>query len=232
MKYIIPILILSVFPLLSVAQSDSTTIEGHLEIAPVLLCGASMFMGTAPEGSETRPSLAFTVGVMSAIHISNTFAILGAVAYESRSVYFQAQGEPALNQRIRMNYVAIPIGFKWREFFLLTVMGLPVSSRQELEPDSWYYTSEQSPDPIIEFHSGPREFSSDDMLLDLRIGGIIPLMEFNRNHLDLQIQASYSLSYLVREGFHVAQSFDPSERVMKSPIATFQFGLAYFFSLR
>jgi hypothetical protein len=189
-------------------------------------------MGNVSEGSETHPSPAFITGLMAGVHTGNDFAILSALTYESRSIYFQARGESAFNQRISINYIALPIGFKWREFFLLAVMGFPVSAYQTFKPHSWIYTTEDNPDPIVVFTTGPMEFSSEDMLLDLRIGGLIPLMEFNNNHLDLQMQASYSLSNLVKEGFHASQSFDPSERVMKSPVATLQVGLAYFFSLR
>jgi hypothetical protein len=212
------------------AQSDTT---GHLEIGPIFIGGASMFMGTVPEGSEARPSAAYEVGCMEQIHLDEDYAITAVLAYESRSMYFQAEGDPAFNQKISINYVTSQVGLKWRQLLLLTVIGFPVSGYQTIRPYDWIYTTEQNPDPIAEFKSGPIDVGMNDLLIDVRIAGLIPLMEFEGNHLDLFMQATYSLSNAIGEdGFQISPNYSTHERVTKSPITTIQAGVSYFFSLR
>lgn len=233
MKQIIPILILSIFSIASIAQdTNNADTAGHSEVGPMLLGGASMFMGTVPEWTETGPSPAYEVGCMFQTQAGEHLSIVAAFAYESRSIYFQAEGDPVFNQKISINYVTSQAGLKWRQLLLLAVIGFPVYGYQTIGPYDWIYTTEQNPDPIAVFKSGPIDVGMQDLLIDIRIAALVPLIEFQGNRLDLFLQTSYSISNAIGEGFQVSPSYPPAERITRSPVATIQAGLAYFFSLR
>ena len=192
------------------------------EFGPMLTGGLSiLWPGTIPDGSKTDIRPAFTAGVLGTYAANRDIGFALALGYESRGMFFKEQNKTDPNETIGFNYFTIQPSVRFKSFLIGVNINLPMSS-------SFSYTTTYYP-------TNPNSFSKDSLntLVDLRVEGLLPIVENDFGNLYFIIQASYSLTSAVGgKGFYtVSQNFTNSPNpVTSSPLPSVQIGLSYLFS--
>jgi hypothetical protein len=202
------------------AQSDSA----RFEFGPSILAGASTFAGNAPGEIESTPEATYGLGVMNVIQwTSDNFGMVLGIAFESRAYSFSPQDYAYAQQTVRMNYVSVQAGMKIGYVLFTTVVGIPISGRETFNPGSWFETTEQHPDPSP-VQSRRVNITEEDIMLDLRLGLLVPILAVGTNHLSAQAQVSWGLSRM-----RFVPTALPEKR---GSVVSIQAGLSYFFAIR
>lgn len=220
-------LLLLLLPTALYAQ-DST--RSSLALGPVILAGASSLFGSLPFPMEPAPRPSSTLGVIAVMTTNDDdFSIVSSLTFDVRSISMKSDLYPTLYHTINMTYVGVQMGAKWKALTALMSMALPLAIDQHVFPDPYIHTTEQHPDPII-VASGS-QMQSKDLLLELRLGGLFPILSDGNNHLDLCLQATFGVFTMNGESSFYTLAFDPDQKV-NAQMASVQAGLCYFFSLR
>lgn len=220
-------LLLLLLPTALYAQ-DST--RSSLEFGPVILAGASSLFGSLPFTMEHAPRPASTLGVIAVMTMDDDdFSIVSSLTFDARSISMKTDLDPTWNHTINMTYVGLQMGAKWKALTALMSMALPLAIDQQVNPDSTIHTTEQHPDPII-VGSGS-QMKAGDLLIELRLGGLLPILTDGNNHLDFCFQATFGVFRINGENSFYTLAADPDHKV-NGQMASVQAGLCYFFSLR
>jgi len=188
--------------------------------------GLSVFFGTVPDGSKTDIHVAWTAGGLFAYTFKPDFGVAMGLGIENRGMYFHEQSKDEPNETIDLTYLSIQPSLKFKSFLLGVNIGIPMSVTQTITG-----TTTQT-DPFI-VPASKITSSDQNTIVDIRIAGLLPLVENDAANLDFIIQASYCLSDAIGgNGFYTtSQNRQNSPNpVTKSPLPTVQIGLAYLFS--
>lgn len=226
MKYLLPLVLSAILSYPLYGQEDSA--KGHLEVGLTSSVGISMLLNGVPEDLSNLPYPAISVGALGVIHSleDDDFSIVIGASYDVRA-FMLKDTFTSSSQTIRACYFSVQAGFQWQRFYMLASLGLPLSARQTIEPDSILHTTEQNPDPI--FIASGDMGGEQNFFMDLRIGALIPVMYSGNNHLDVVVQGTFGMLGL--DGFTSISllNFDRIEGPFYHVSALI--GVAYFFSL-
>lgn len=190
------------------------------EFGPLATGGASVFMGTVPDGAKTDVHVAYTFGIFGDFNFNPVVGFALGLGYESRGVFFKAADASEPNYDIAMSYFAIQPSVKFRSFLLGMNIGLPLSGTVK-------YTSSLG-------SASSKINSTDSMgtLIDIRAGVVLPLVENDKGNLDFYVQASYCLTNFFGDNKLALYGIqtDLSKPISSSPVPTLQLGLTYLFS--
>ena len=186
-------------------------------VGPFFTAGADVFSGQVPKGSKTDAQFAFTGGAFGAFNFSPKFAIALGVGYEQRGLYFRDEQSDTLWQSTsKINYFSIQPSLKFQAFMVGVSIGMPLSISQ---------VNTQGP---ASFPALVQKTDGDlKTLIDVRMGGMIPIMQNEKSDLNFFVQGSYSLTSALKEGV------DPNNNnaAVKYPLPTLQLGFCYTFEL-
>ena len=213
------------------AQEENNPKPAQLTTSFLGSIGVAVFSGTEPKGSENSSlSPAFSFGVLGEIPFSEEFAIIAAATIDGRSMAFSAKEDENISQHVTGFYFSLAVGIEWEWLFFTPVMGLPFLGYQSMNPDPYLLTTEQSPDPIGQMSSATVDADEFDMLLDLRLGALIPLSKDPEESWKLLVSASIPVSNFVKE--YTIVSSEPTltfGQLTDSKLFTFLAGINYRF---
>ena len=178
--------------------------------------GLSVFQGDVPDGSKTDIHSAYAFGLMGATAFNPEWGAALAIAYDSRGMYFHQQSADEPNLNLTINYLSFQPSLKFKNFLLGANIGIPMSGKADYK---------------LGTISTSKSINTDSLntLIDIRVAGLLPIVENDMGNLDFYIQLSYCVSDAVT-AFVTPGQTDLSKPVTKSPIPTVQIGLAYLFS--
>jgi hypothetical protein len=189
------------------------------EFGPLASGGVSVFQGSVPDGAKTDIHVAYTFGILGDYAFNKDFGFALGLGYESRGVYFKAQGASTPNVDMAAGFFSIQPSLKFKAFLLGVNIGLPMSGTAKYTSDLLNTTSTIGSDSL-------------GTIIDIRAAALLPLVENDKGNLDFYIQASYCVSdFFGKNGVILwgIQS-DPTKPITKSPVPTLQLGLTYLFS--
>lgn len=182
--------------------------------------GISIFSGTVPDGSKTDIRPAYTFGALGTYAANRDIGFALGLGYETRGMFFKAQGQTSPNETITLNYFSLQPSIRFKSFLLGVNIGLPMGS-------TFAFDSSFVP-------TDPASFAKANLntLIDIRAEALLPIVENDFGNLYFIIQASYPLTSATNTSFYtVSQTMPiPSNAVAKSTIPTVQIGLSYLFS--
>ncbi len=184
--------------------------------------GLSIFMPTPPDGTKTDIEPAYTFGVLGAYAVNRDIGFTLGLGYESRGMFFKDQNKTEPNEVFKFGYFAIQPSLRFKNFLIGVNINIPVGLDFTLNPGSGL--------PAYNRSIG---IDTANTLIDIRIEGLLPIVENDFGNLYFVMQASYCLSDAIGMGGFttVGQNFTNSpDPVTKSPIPTVQLGLSYLFS--
>lgn len=191
----------------------------HFEVGAGATIGASVFNGTVPDGSKTDIHFpAYLVQAMGIYSFHPYWGVALGIGYESRGMYFKEQNKTEPNVDVSLNYISFQPSIKFKQFLLGATIGLPTGATSTYNPGSG-------------LASQTRSTGKDTMntLIDIRIGGMLPIVENDNGALFFLINASWNVSDAFNQPFFTPGQ-TTSTGVTKSPIPTIQVGLSYLFA--
>jgi hypothetical protein len=198
----------------SFAQMDTMNFKPYFGVGPLFTAGAAVFTGNVPQGYKTGMQFAYTAGALGTFEISKTFGVTLGLGYQSRPIYFRNEkgtdyGESTSN----LTYISIQPGIKFGAFMIGIDINLPNSATQSYNvklPAEGSLTT---------------DIKSEDLgtVIDIRIGGLIPITQGTTSELNFFVQAAYGLTDALKN--------QPSGSPSSYPVATAQAGLCYTFYL-
>ena len=145
-----------------------------------------------------------------------------SLGYEALGMHFYQYNDASAFETITLSYFTIQPSFRFKNFLIGINIDLPVSSSFEVSGNVAHAS------PSSDFAS-----SKLNTLIDIRLEGLLPLVENDFGNLYFLMQASYCLSSAVGgDGFYtVGQNFaNAPNKVTSSPLPSAQLGLSYLFS--
>ncbi|MEI8134292.1 MAG: hypothetical protein WCH46_04320 [bacterium] len=218
----IALLLLVTIPTITMAQAQDTLPYKAYEFGLFGTAGASIFNGTLPDGSKTDLHFAYTLGVLGTVAASHDFGFSLGIGAETRGMFFKEQGKTEPNQTITLNYLSIQPGLRFKSFLVGINIGMPLSGKVD------YVTG--LPSPL------PASYSSDigkdtlNTVIDIRLAGLLPIVENDFGNLYFMMEVSYPLSDAIGKGGFFTPGQTSITPVTKSPIPTVQIGFSYLFS--
>ncbi|MBS1902898.1 MAG: outer membrane beta-barrel protein [Bacteroidetes bacterium] len=188
------------------------------EVGPIATGGASIFTGTVPDGAKTDIQLAYTAGVFADYMFNKNFGVGLGLGYESRGVFFKAQGSDTPNHKETIGYLSLQPSFKIKSFMLGADINLPLSGTAKHDNGLGVVSSSIGKDSM-------------GTLIDVRASVFLPLVENDKGNLDFLIQAAYCLTdFFGDPGRQFSGIQTSADIVKKSPVPTVQIGFTYLFS--
>lgn len=188
-----------------------------LEFGPFGSGGLSVFQGDVPDGSKTDIHAAFAFGAMGAFAFNPEWGASLAIAYDSRGMYFHQEAQDVPNQDFTFNYLSLQPSLKFKNFLLGINIGVPMGGTSKVTTSLGSVSSDI-------------QDTSLNTLIDIRIAGLLPIVENDMGNLDFYIQASYCISDAIGGSGFMTVGQTTVAPITKSPIPTVQIGLAYLFS--
>jgi hypothetical protein len=209
----------------SFAQEEDTMAYKHIQVGAGGTLGASIFNGTVPDGSKTDIHFpAYLIQAMGIYAFHPYWGVALGVGYESRGMYFKQQNVTEPNVDFSLNYFSLQPSIKFKQFLLGVTIGLPLGASVKSNPGSGV-------------PSRTTDIGKDTMntLIDIRIGGMLPIVESDAGSLYFLINASWNLSDAFNQKFYTPGQTVPTGQtaptpITKSPIHTIQIGLSYLFA--
>lgn len=202
------------------AQIDLDTLPfKHLEVGPFFTAGLSIFQGDVPDGSKTDVHFAFTGGALAAYSFHPHWGFALGLGYDSRGMYFHKQGEDDPNENITLNYLSIRPSIKFKQFLMGINIGIPMSGNIK--------GSTGFPAPLPSSYESDINTDSLNTMIDIRIEGLLPIVENDNGALYFVMSAAYCVSDAIGKGGFFTPGQTTSVPITKSPIPTVQIGLSY-----
>lgn len=206
----------------SFAQIDLDTLPfKHLEVGPYFTAGLSVFQGNVPTGAKTDVHFAFSAGALTIYSFHPFWGFGLGLGYESRGMYFVKEGKTIPNQDIALHYFSIQPSIKFKQFLLGINIGLPLSGH-------YTWNTGFNPPGVATVET---DLNKDSLktLIDIRISGLLPIVENDNGSLYFVINACYNLNG-VMTNFLIPFQDDFTKPITKSPLPTLQLGLSYLFA--
>ncbi len=219
LSLVVTIAALSLFFVRTTSAQEDTMAYKHFEVGAGATLGASIFNGTVPEGSKT--DIHFPAYLIQAMGIYSFHPYWGAalgIGYETRGMFFKQQNVTEPNVDFTLNYISIQPSIKFKQFMLGVTIGVPTGASVKYTPGSGL--------PVQTTSVGKDTMNT---LIDIRIGGMLPIVENDAGALYFLINASWNLSDAFNQGFGTPGQTSGG-LVTKSPIHTIQLGLSYLFA--
>ncbi len=199
----------------SFAQETDTMAYKHIEFGAGGTLGASIFNGTVPDGSKTDIHFpAYLIQAMGIYSFHPYWGLALGIGYESRGMFFKQQNVTEPNIDYSLNYISIQPSIKFKQFLLGVTFGLPSGAS---------YKSNLGNGVSFDRSIGK---DSVNTLIDIRIGGMLPIFENETGALFLLINASWNVSDAFNFGFFTPGQTSTAS-ITKSPIHTIQIGFSY-----
>jgi hypothetical protein len=132
-------------------------------------------------------------------------------------MYFHQEAQDVPNQDYTFNYLSLQPSLKFKNFLLGINIGVPMGGTSKLTTSVGSISSDI-------------QDTSLNTLIDIRIAGLLPIVENDMGNLDFYIQASYCISDAIGGSGFLTVGQTTVTPITKSPIPTVQIGLAYLFS--
>lgn len=177
-------------------------------VGPFATAGVALNAGPLSDGVTSSPGLAFAVGGVGFLPISEDMSLVLGLAYDSRSFSMDIGSDAqkyTLDQSI--SYFSIRPGFKFKSFDVGLGLGLPMSVSAKVGGNDV---------PNLTTDSAA-------FLLELRAGFGFPIIKNDNNELRLLIQGSYGLTKMGKSS--------NSDTKNDGPLATAEVGVAYLFDV-
>lgn len=192
--------------------------------------GVSFLNGNPPDGLKSFATPAAGISATWALPMSGDWHLVELIGLESRALGLQATNSEQPTQIIRTIGIGLQSYVGWKSLLLGASITLPVLGYQKMNPDKFIITTEQSPDPIGEMNSGVSFFENQNIIVDLRLGVMIPVFTKMDKRLDITAIASYSLTNMLSQDYYAVPTgstavFNP---VKESKIPMIQIGISYF----
>jgi hypothetical protein len=189
----------------------------NITLGPLFSAGAAVDAGTVAKGSKTNYAFAFSAGADVDFPVTPNFAANLALAYDARSINFHDQNTDANKVDYTFGYFEIRPELRFSGFMIGLGIGVPVSASAT---GGGTVTS-----PAI-------GSSAMNTLFEVRLGGMIPVVESNTGSLDFTIEGSYAFTKIVSTGAPLAFSgTSTSTSDNNGPLASVQLGVKYLFDL-
>ena len=204
------------------AQDTASAPYGNkrIMVGPEFLAGPCAFIGTIPNGLKTDMRFAFETGILSYINITPSFGFTLGLAYDGRGMNFHDQNNSSELTNTVINYFSIQPGLKFKDFTLGVGIGIPFGGN---------YASEGVTAPAMA--SGNLNASDMNTLVELRIGGMVPIVESESGDFRFMINGSYPLTktFGSTSALALAQRHNPNPQ--DGPVATLTAGFGYLFGV-
>ena len=201
-----------------------------IKVGAMFTAGAATNAGSVETGWKTSPAFSFSGGALAIIPLSANIAFDLGVCYASRAVGFHLESSTDVGVDYSLGYLSIEPGFNLGGFTIGLGIGLPMSASATLKniPAIPGFTT-----------APPFTITTSDlnMLIEVRVGGSIPLMQSDKNELRLLIDGSYAFSGIIKSASLPTAAMWLSNRGEKGygdtmnngPLASLQIGVAYLF---
>jgi hypothetical protein len=207
----IPAAVLSVLLCSSSAFAQSgmgMAFSRDILVGPFATAGVAMNAGSLDTGTTSSPGLAFAIGGVGYVPISEDMALVLGLAYDSRSLSTeQTFGSTKITVDQNISYFSIRPGFKFKAFEVGLGLGLPLSISAKLDGQNFEGLSTDS----LAF------------LVELRAGFGFPILKNDASELRLLVQGSYGLTKMSKSS--------NSDTKGDGPLATAEVGLSYLFDI-
>ncbi len=188
----------------------------RLTIGPEFLGGGSVYAGDVPNGLKTDARFSFNAGILGYLNMTPSFAFALGIVYDSRGMNFHNQNDATQLENTTLNYLSFQPGIKFKDFTLGLGIGIPMSASIDRQITGFSAT----PDIATTLLS---------TLLELRIGGTVPIMEGESGDLRFIINGSYPLSKVYQSSGGITYLSIPTSK--DGPVPTVQAGLSYQFGV-
>ena len=189
------------------------------EFGPFVTGGASVFMGSVPDGAKTGVTPAFSAGAFGDYMFNHIAGVALALGFESRGMNFVGQAGDPPHENFTLQYFSIRPSVKVGVLLVGVNIGAPVNI-------STSYTTSQNLTASSAIAS-----KQQNTLVDIRLEGMFALFENKDGKLSFHAEASYPLTDAIGEGgFVVPFQTNTAKIISKSPIPSVQLGLSYLFS--
>ncbi len=211
---------------ISRAQTPLDNYSADTKLGAVFTGGAAFSAGTAAQGAKTSGGFSYSAGADADFPFSRTAALNVALVYDVRQFSFNPQNGEDFNYTYRLGYLSIRPSFRYSYFTLGAGIGFPATSATTISYNAGGISAVGS--------SGTNLAQSDiNLLLEIRLGSCIPLIESKTGQLDLTGEVSYAFTNIISDGpmAYAAPSQNPSNTSNNGPLASVEIGLKYLFDL-
>jgi hypothetical protein len=175
--------------------------------------GAAVNAGPVFNGYMTSSRFSWSLGGLVDIPISVTNGFIIGLAYDQRAVNFHSQTNEAIRQDYTFSYMSVRPELRLSSFLIGFGLGVPVSETDEVSLDG------------VHTNTGSRNVGSLNMLAEVRLGTMLPIVDNPSGKLDLMIEGSYPFTKIYSNAAAATESKD------NGPIATLELGLSYLFNV-
>ena len=222
MKYLAVLLVLAVFVPALRAQSNSDSTWKDIKLGPMFEAGGSVNAGNVANGAKTNFGFAWNADAAAVFPLAPRIAIDAVLGYDSRSISFYKQDDQNFKYDYNFNYFAIRPGLLIGAFSVGLGLGIPLGYSVTVQQGANQPTTSSSIGA-----------TAMNLLLEVRLGAMVPLIESPNGDLNFLVEGTYSFNNLVSNG--PLPYYDPKAGASSSsnngPLATLQFGFSYLFDL-
>ncbi len=197
---------------LSIVQAQGNRIT----VGPEFLAGGSVYAGTVPKSLKTDARFSFNFGALGYYNSTESFALMLGLVYDSRGMNFHQQDDANHFENSTFNYLSFQPGVKFKDFTLGLGLGIPLGG---------------SIDEHTGVATGTTDISASRMatMVELRLGGSVPILESELGDLRFIINGSYPLTKTFSSS--LGFTFNGNPQSQDGPIPTLQAGLSFQFGV-
>ncbi len=212
------------------AQTTSLTAEDtwkDIKVGPLFSAGESVSAGTVANGAKTSSAFAFSAGAIADFPLNAHIAFTLGLAYDMRGINYHDQDNDANKVDYTFSYFEIRPEFRFSGFLLGVGIGIPVSATATAGGNIL------PPGGAIVSQSAPSVGSSSmDPLIEIRLGGEIPILQSSSGDLNLTIDGAYAFTQISKNPLTpYSITATPKSTENNGPLASVELGLQYLFDL-
>lgn len=201
------------------AQSTPLPATSLLTIGPAASVGASMSINP-PDGLKVAPSFAYGFGAEMIYPLTSTIGGTFGLGYQNRAIRLRSLVSADVYQSTRVGYFSITPGVHFSSFWIGMNFGLPLAGSLTTQSGPGVPSSTETMDDDA--------FERVEVMIEPRIGALIPVYEGNAGWMAISFSGGFSLNEFFDRGEMPA---NPDKELGNYQTVSAHFGLTYQFAI-
>ncbi len=201
------------------AKPDTTIPEPWKDITlgPLFSAGEAVNAGTVALGAKTSMAFAVSVGADADFPVTQNFALNLGLAYDARGINFHQENADTNKVDYTFSYFEFRPELRFSGFMIGVGLGIPVSVNAT--------GGGRTNAPSI-------GSSAMNTLFELRLGGVIPVVQGDNGSLDFTVEGSYAFTKITSGPLQYWGASQPTDNSNNNgPLASAEIGIKYLFDL-
>ncbi len=186
-----------------------------IKLGPLFSAGEAISAGTVANGAKTSSAFAFSLGADADFPLNPNISFNLALAYDARGINFHDQNDANNKVDYTFGYFEFRPEFRFSGFLIGIGVGIPVSASAT--------GGGTVPSP-------PIGSSSMTTLFEVRLGGVVPIVQSSSGVLNFTVEGAYAFTQITNASL---QPYLTSSQTSQNngPLASAEIGLQYLFDL-